>query len=742
LPMETNVAFCHPPASNSPPKKRPLPAVKYLEGDLVWAKFNRRPWWPCQITSDPDQGTHTKMKVPSPRPCRMYFLETIGEIVESAWVPGNAILPFEGGHQFQDLPVLRRRGKQKEKDYKYTIPKSLLTAWKVSVAEAEYLLPSRQKKRETLVSINADERIPSPLPNEKAHKVPSVSVDSSGPPTPFTASNGNEHHLIKNSTNQGNNSKAQKKKKKCLSDIFGHIVSGSKESSTGQFHTTSRALKEEPKDSPYADLDSVPMLHRPKRTAVSPVHSIDRLAQKEKSSTKAKKCTENVSQCADSFSVLKKKRTSKDTNSGQRLSSCVESEKTSVALPASSGLMTRALQAEEETDFKDAVASSQISTEASADNSPGNTPTNAPNNTETSSNRGSPCSASLSVNHSSPKKRARKLDKKLIRNGTWIKSKCVATTESNLQPVKIKTESTVRDISTTSPSLSLSPMDTFPDVKELKFKSLAKEVSGDSELTTFRPDSNYKFSTFLMLLKDLHDTREKEGKPLTIPPSPSLIKEEPLVIPASTEVETLNGSCDGLTHGVKLENCQPGKATIPHNTEERTKIRTKGITASDTTHCEDSPVHTLIGNSDKQRRKQRLPAKIKLSISGLSSDLADMAYGREFVSGHADLADSGSDTLVAADPSTSYLNSNFESTVAPKKRWQVVEEAAESKGEIMSEVSDEMTAADIMTESPDPELGAEKYAENDLHLSSTCSAAGKMQSTAVELDCRDGKISK
>lgn len=51
----------------------------------------------------------------------MYYLETLGEIVESAWVPGNAVLPFEGGHQFEELPVLRRRGKQKEKDYKYTV---------------------------------------------------------------------------------------------------------------------------------------------------------------------------------------------------------------------------------------------------------------------------------------------------------------------------------------------------------------------------------------------------------------------------------------------------------------------------------------------------------------------------------------------------------------------------------------------------------------------------------------------
>lgn len=118
----------------------------------MWAKFNRRPWWPCHIC-DSDQGTHTKMKGecsfitqyqvnyvvviyysssdgdisgyfasdPSPRPCRVYFLETIGEILERAWVPENAILPFKGGHEFKDLPVLRRRGKQKEKDYKYTV---------------------------------------------------------------------------------------------------------------------------------------------------------------------------------------------------------------------------------------------------------------------------------------------------------------------------------------------------------------------------------------------------------------------------------------------------------------------------------------------------------------------------------------------------------------------------------------------------------------------------------------------
>ncbi|KAK5925197.1 hypothetical protein CgunFtcFv8_017741 [Champsocephalus gunnari] len=125
--------------SNSP-KKKLLSTAKYVEGDLVWAKFNRRPWWPCHITCD--QGICTRMKVPGPRPCLMYFLETIGETEESAWVPGSAVLPFEGGHQFEGLPMLRRRGKQKEKDYKYTIPKSLLTAWKTGNSDKQ-----RRKQR-------------------------------------------------------------------------------------------------------------------------------------------------------------------------------------------------------------------------------------------------------------------------------------------------------------------------------------------------------------------------------------------------------------------------------------------------------------------------------------------------------------------------------------------------------------------------------------------------------------------
>ena len=131
------------------------------------------------------------------------------------------------------------------------IPKSLLTAWKISVTEAEYLLANRQRNTESVLSVsfNGEERVPSPLPAEKPRKAPSFSVDSGRPPSPKLSPNGYEPLLTKSSgTLQASKGKACRKKKKCLSDIFGHIVSGSKESSVitkvvDQFHTTTCALK-------------------------------------------------------------------------------------------------------------------------------------------------------------------------------------------------------------------------------------------------------------------------------------------------------------------------------------------------------------------------------------------------------------------------------------------------------------------------------------------------------------------
>uniref|UniRef100_A0A8C5GQ88 Histone-lysine N-methyltransferase, H3 lysine-36 specific n=1 Tax=Gouania willdenowi TaxID=441366 RepID=A0A8C5GQ88_GOUWI len=358
--------------NNSHPKKKPLPAVKYMEGDLVWAKFNRRPWWPCQVTCDPDQGVHTKIKVPSPRPCRVYFLETIGEIIERAWVPATAVFPFEGGHQFEELPVLRRRGKQKEKDYKYT---------------------------------------------------------------------------------------------KRLSDIFGHMLGGSKESSaltraSDRFHPTTCALKEESKDSPYADLESVPMLHRPKRTVLSSPQD-----------TKQKDKFQKVNQRTDSF--FNKITTLKDGNCKQDLGSCEaltfsSGEEPSQEPLASSRLMRRKA---EDTDLKDALGTNQDSTEASTEDSK---TTGVPIKAKRTSNHESPSKEFFSMNYSSPKRPKPKMNQKQTHNGSFSGS-----SGSMIHPVQIKTENISTDLKTISPSRSLSPMDALVNVKEIKFKSVVCERTGD-----------------------------------------------------------------------------------------------------------------------------------------------------------------------------------------------------------------------------------------------------------------------
>ncbi|XP_065546347.1 histone-lysine N-methyltransferase, H3 lysine-36 specific isoform X3 [Lathamus discolor] len=139
-------------------KKKPTP-VKYEVGDLVWAKFNRRPWWPCTICHDPVLDCHSKMKVSNRRPYREYYVDALGEPSEKTWVAGKAIVLFEGRHQFEELPVLRRRGKQKEKGYKHKVPQRFVAKWESSVGQAEDILlggPEDQKSSQNSSELDSE----------------------------------------------------------------------------------------------------------------------------------------------------------------------------------------------------------------------------------------------------------------------------------------------------------------------------------------------------------------------------------------------------------------------------------------------------------------------------------------------------------------------------------------------------------------------------------------------------------
>ncbi|XP_061541909.1 histone-lysine N-methyltransferase, H3 lysine-36 specific isoform X1 [Phycodurus eques] len=647
--------------SSSPKRRRPL-SVQYVEGELVWAKFNRRPWWPCRVLCDPQLGLHTKLKLPSPRPCRMYFLETVGEMVECAWVPGNAVFPFKGGYQFDDLPLLRRRGKQKEKDYKYTIPKSLESAWKVSVTEAEHMLFLQQRNAKSLpaASLNGQESVLGP-PLEP----PSFTVNASQLPSSNIVPSRNEQHIINNSAGTlSNQSKTCKKKKRCLSDIFGHIISESSViTDTLDPCTTSRALKKKPEDSPYADLETVPVLHCPKRPTISPSWELDRRFTQIKTMFRetVQHSTDSHNSGSDFMDILDCKnqilRNNEETayRPGKKLPN---------KRIASSCPKTTVMEADEEVELQDAA--SQISNH-SDDCCP-----NEPNDTDLLKTQTSTywklfSDASSCVNHSTPKRDTRKPDKKKNCVGTIIKSRSLDHCNSFTQPVPIKLENVSPDLSSSRSPSSLRTMDAFLDVKEVTFKSLVDENS-NTQGATFHPDSNYKFSTFLMFLKDIHDTRAKEGKALVVPPSPLLIKKEPLVMPSSCG-DPLTGSSGTLSQEIKTEFVQLGKCSTV-----KTKWRTKAFMSAENYHCKGFPLQ--IDNSDRQRRKQRLPAKLKLS-----SNMEDLAFGREFVSGHADLAEN--DHGIPYDPAAIYLVKSSESPIAPKKRWQMVEENETNKSYTM-----------------------------------------------------------
>lgn len=580
------------------------------------------------------------------------------------------------------------------------------------MAEAEYLLPLRQRNSESALSAsaNGEERTPSPPPAEKPTS-PSVCIQ---PPSPGLALNRNGHHLLKNSTVPANKSKAVRKKKKRLSDIFAHIVGGSKDSAVsnaaGQIHAKTSALNEEPTDSPYADLDSVPMLNRPKRTAVSPVCDVDR---KEQRSGKIKKSTKKPSQSSSSVSpkAPAKKSTPKNVNAEQSLAVRVETshgfnENHSDILSANNLETAKPPRTEEGTDLGSTPAPSHASADAPSSDHFDLAPTEAAIKAESSPVWESLSSTLSFVN--APKRRPRKLEKKQTHNGLMAKPK--RKDSAVFQPVRIKTENVASAVSATSPSLS--PADTFQDCKELSFSSLAKEDS-DSEQAAFRPDSSYKFSTFLMLLKDMHDTREREGKVLVLPPPADLIKEEPLVIPTSAQNDPPKGSCEALES--RLKTGPSGRGSVTQSTP--VKIWTKAVQAAGAGHREDAPLRSE--SSDKQRRKQKLPAKLKVRDP---SGPMDPAHGREFISSRTGSAEPGS--AFHLDPSNSCLERTPETAVAPKKRWQVLEEAAEIKEEVVSETSAEMKETFSARTSPEFDLRAEKHTENDSQSSDTSSAAG------------------
>ncbi|XP_050949120.1 histone-lysine N-methyltransferase NSD2 [Labeo rohita] len=567
-------------------KTKALPPVKYLEGEVIWAKFNRRPWWPCQVTVHPVEGVYHRIKEPPDRSNRQYFLKTFGEPEEQAWVPERSTHIFVGGYQFNNLPFVKGSGRQQDENARHSIPKRFLNSWRASVVEAEALL--LEKPRVTTLCSEFTKTISEGTTNNTENKV-SVPVELPNI-TPLT--NGTvtqKDHLNTLPHNQG--SKTKKKQRKSSAHLK------KPEEFLCEKDTIMEAL-----DSPYSDIDSVPQIRRcPKNTEQISKHCAVNNQSNSTSSqlpiTNDKEVKKNVeNQGGLWFSKTGKGQVNgglsragiKSVNCSFGKVSCkikmpdsasmkpkdnhitgIEHLSTEArkaldrrvkCLPASSRLMTRALKAMEEAEWMKKQLINQESA-SNVENCESSSNVTMPETTDVDNHVPSqkmPTTASCDLKERSKSNIRTQQSSDLLSckdDANLVKSEDEASLISQ-EPVtfrssKCKQESHASDSSSSStPSLCLK-MEDVENMKEITFKSLTNEQSGQP--LSFHPDANYKFSTFLMMLKDMHDSREKDGTALVIEPLPinELIKEEPsLILDVKDEMNT-----------VDTQKCQLGKIT-------------------------------------------------------------------------------------------------------------------------------------------------------------------------------------
>ncbi|XP_077402449.1 uncharacterized protein nsd1b [Vanacampus margaritifer] len=256
-------------------KRSSVPPVKFLEGEVIWAKFNRRPWWPCEVIVDPTQGVYHRVKEPSDRPCRLYHIRTFGDPEEQAWVEDKSTHIFHGGFQFEQLAQLRRKGKQRGQNHKYTVPKRYEVSWEFSVAEAETIL----QQRPNIDSLTIDNTFQDSSPMV-TNLCPPIS-----PSAPAASNLPENSHTINGSiissqiSSPVDNKQGTLKKSSDKSEDFNSSKKHSKKSRHSRANQADKNV-----ECPYSDLDSVPKILCPKalERQTTTTHSSANVAKEEK----------------------------------------------------------------------------------------------------------------------------------------------------------------------------------------------------------------------------------------------------------------------------------------------------------------------------------------------------------------------------------------------------------------------------------------------------------------------------
>ncbi|XP_026794158.3 histone-lysine N-methyltransferase, H3 lysine-36 specific isoform X1 [Pangasianodon hypophthalmus] len=665
-------------------KLKALPPLKYLEGEVIWAKFNRRPWWPCRVTINPALETYHRIKEPSDTPCRQYYIKTFGEPEELAWVSEKAMHIFVGEYQFHNLPGPKRG-----------VPKRFLSSWSCSVAEAEaHFL---DKPRIPLITSEFTEKS-SVDENTKGQDKVSKSRLLLGIPGNSCQANGKISHKDQNFLIK---SKCKKKQRKSSAVFF---------TKYDKFVCEKTEI-EEVVDSPYSDIDSVPQIRRcPKGSGRLSLNSRTDQPVRQITSQNDKEAKKNIEvQGGLWFSKAGKGQTSgvfsragiKSVNCSFGKVSCkikipesasmksrdnqvtgsehqsVEAKKTLdkrvACLPASSRLMTRALKAMEDAQLQQLSSQDLKQTQPSeTENDVFVTRCVSSEKTKVKSTRqkisaGSDLKADVKSN---AKSKASLTPSDSEDHKVAVKSEdesCLISSEPvdiNASELKQENQGSELSMFSTASPFHVNIQD-GEDMKEITFKSLENERNGKS--TTFRPDANYKYSTFLMLLKDIHDSREKDGRPLVMEPVPTkkLIKEEPSMISEadlkSCHVKEDNNHCK--LPGLKKD----GQSKTSSFKSKQNKTNAKfGPDMREVNGCvvqQCQSISAVPKSAKKPSKKSQPVVRKSLNNVYVPSELSTHACSRK-----SDNTQTLGCKHLAEDPENSFFGS------VPKKRWQKFEQ--------------------------------------------------------------------
>uniref|UniRef100_A0A4W3H6K2 Histone-lysine N-methyltransferase, H3 lysine-36 specific n=2 Tax=Callorhinchus milii TaxID=7868 RepID=A0A4W3H6K2_CALMI len=139
-------------------RKKVIP-VRFEVGDLIWAKFSRRPWWPGTVCLDPLLKIHTKMKG-NRRPCRQYHVQFFGIVTEHAWVASAVVEPFEGRHQYELL--VQRNAKNSDdvpRNKVLHISAKVYTQWEAGLVQAEEVLSMSHEDRKSKYCLIGEKKL-------------------------------------------------------------------------------------------------------------------------------------------------------------------------------------------------------------------------------------------------------------------------------------------------------------------------------------------------------------------------------------------------------------------------------------------------------------------------------------------------------------------------------------------------------------------------------------------------------